>query len=60
MCWAGRTPPNILICQKFEQNLKKLGKEASTFLNNTNAIIFFVIEGIHKGLLCNRKHIKYI
>jgi len=33
------TPTKVLICQKFGQNLKKLGEEALTFISNIDAVI---------------------
>ena len=45
----------------FVKNLGKISKylstEISTFFNNVNKIILFVIERINKSLSCDRKHI---
>jgi len=37
---VGDAPPQVLICQNFGQNLKKLGKDVFTFFKIINQIIF--------------------
>jgi len=53
---SARLPAKVLICRKFEHNLKKIGQRSLDIFNHSNEVALLYIEYIiNESILCHEK-----